>query len=361
MNKGDSGAWVTDNETHEVYGHVVASEVFGRAHVIPINDIFGDITTRLSLFAVGLASQEEISSILSTEATFDKLSTLGIEAANSPGAACDETFSKSSNLIPATSTDLKEPAEGTQTKSGTQSPPALPYSHFPQAVPANPAIFRQRREVDEGYMSMEPSPDPTACTPPPVDYSAAQAPFNPGAYRGAPYNDLFTPQLSGPFPVIAAEQGPQNNNAYQYAYEQYGHPSHNMYPGAAQSYTSYAAGHNSYTPGYTIFYSQSYNPYPPAFIYNGPGFRPHLPSVPHRSGTDSGYASTSNSPPNTGSVDPGSLEVPTSSYIPDNLRTYPGSVAQNGIPQYITTKGPYDSKRSSSTNSGYATQRSSFH
>ncbi|KAH8599530.1 hypothetical protein B0O99DRAFT_495741, partial [Bisporella sp. PMI_857] len=43
--KGDSGAWVTDNETHEVYGHVVASEAFGRAHIIPMNDIFGDITT----------------------------------------------------------------------------------------------------------------------------------------------------------------------------------------------------------------------------------------------------------------------------------------------------------------------------
>ncbi|KAH8790776.1 hypothetical protein BGZ57DRAFT_815095, partial [Hyaloscypha finlandica] len=52
LKKGDSGAWVTDSETHEVYGHIVASEAFGRAHVIPMNDIFSDITTRLSLSAV---------------------------------------------------------------------------------------------------------------------------------------------------------------------------------------------------------------------------------------------------------------------------------------------------------------------
>jgi hypothetical protein len=51
---GDSGAWVVDYLTGELYGHLVASDVFGVAYVIPINDIFQDIQRRLSLEGVKL-------------------------------------------------------------------------------------------------------------------------------------------------------------------------------------------------------------------------------------------------------------------------------------------------------------------
>ncbi|PQE19035.1 Ankyrin repeat domain-containing 52 protein [Rutstroemia sp. NJR-2017a WRK4] len=54
LQPGDSGAWVVDDITNEVYGHVVASDVFGRAYVVPINDIFEDIKRRLSLEMVTL-------------------------------------------------------------------------------------------------------------------------------------------------------------------------------------------------------------------------------------------------------------------------------------------------------------------
>jgi len=57
---GDSGAWVVDASTDEVYGHVVATDVFGRGYVVPICDSFEDIKNRLSVGWVSLPSQEEI-------------------------------------------------------------------------------------------------------------------------------------------------------------------------------------------------------------------------------------------------------------------------------------------------------------
>ncbi|PVH73640.1 hypothetical protein DL98DRAFT_594829 [Cadophora sp. DSE1049] len=47
--QGDSGSWVIDASTNEVYGHIVASDIFGRAYVIPLSDVFSDIKSRLSL------------------------------------------------------------------------------------------------------------------------------------------------------------------------------------------------------------------------------------------------------------------------------------------------------------------------
>jgi hypothetical protein len=54
LTAGDSGAWVVDALTNELYGHVVASDVFGIAYVVPIEDIFKSIKIQLSLQAIGL-------------------------------------------------------------------------------------------------------------------------------------------------------------------------------------------------------------------------------------------------------------------------------------------------------------------
>jgi hypothetical protein len=56
---GDSGAWVVDYLTGELYGHLIASDVFGVAYVIPINDIFQDIQLRLSLEGVKLPASHQ--------------------------------------------------------------------------------------------------------------------------------------------------------------------------------------------------------------------------------------------------------------------------------------------------------------
>jgi hypothetical protein len=54
---GDNGAWVVGLLSNELFGHVVASDVFGIAYVVPMADIFHDIQLRLSLDAVKLGAQ----------------------------------------------------------------------------------------------------------------------------------------------------------------------------------------------------------------------------------------------------------------------------------------------------------------
>ena len=56
MEPGDSGAWVVDSASNQLYGHVVASDVFGVSYVVPASDVFTDIQLRLCLKAVKLPS-----------------------------------------------------------------------------------------------------------------------------------------------------------------------------------------------------------------------------------------------------------------------------------------------------------------
>jgi hypothetical protein len=60
LQSGDSGAWVVDEDTNEAYGHVVASDVFGRGYVVPICDSFEDIKNRLSAELVSLPSKADV-------------------------------------------------------------------------------------------------------------------------------------------------------------------------------------------------------------------------------------------------------------------------------------------------------------
>ncbi|KAI4858803.1 hypothetical protein F4820DRAFT_454514 [Hypoxylon rubiginosum] len=51
---GDSGSWVVDDETFEVYGQLVASDVLGSGYVIPMEGIMDDIKSQLGAKTVGL-------------------------------------------------------------------------------------------------------------------------------------------------------------------------------------------------------------------------------------------------------------------------------------------------------------------
>ncbi|KAH7121744.1 hypothetical protein B0J13DRAFT_648496 [Dactylonectria estremocensis] len=44
---GDSGSWVVDAETLELYGHLVASDIFNSGYVMPVSDVFSDIKQQL--------------------------------------------------------------------------------------------------------------------------------------------------------------------------------------------------------------------------------------------------------------------------------------------------------------------------
>ena len=60
IDAGDCGSWVVDSVTHEVYGHVVASDAFGDAYVIPLDDTFRDIRQQLAADQVCLPTEREV-------------------------------------------------------------------------------------------------------------------------------------------------------------------------------------------------------------------------------------------------------------------------------------------------------------
>ncbi|KAI0545437.1 hypothetical protein F4679DRAFT_477928 [Xylaria curta] len=57
---GDSGSWVVDATHFEVYGQLVASDVFGSGYVIPMTDILRDIKLQLGAQSVELPSLVDI-------------------------------------------------------------------------------------------------------------------------------------------------------------------------------------------------------------------------------------------------------------------------------------------------------------
>ncbi|KAI0862225.1 hypothetical protein F4860DRAFT_133206 [Xylaria cubensis] len=57
---GDSGSWIVDATQFEVYGQLVASDVFGSGYVIPMTDILSDVKLRLGAQSVELPSLVDI-------------------------------------------------------------------------------------------------------------------------------------------------------------------------------------------------------------------------------------------------------------------------------------------------------------
>ncbi|KAK7942941.1 uncharacterized protein PG986_012054 [Apiospora aurea] len=53
---GDSGSWVVDEYSLEVYGHIVAADAFGGGYLIPIQDTMSDIQRNLKVASVSLPS-----------------------------------------------------------------------------------------------------------------------------------------------------------------------------------------------------------------------------------------------------------------------------------------------------------------
>lgn len=65
---GDSGSWVVaqvGSDTFELYGHLVASDIFNSGYVIPISQIFDNIKEQLGASSVGLPDKADI--VLSPE------------------------------------------------------------------------------------------------------------------------------------------------------------------------------------------------------------------------------------------------------------------------------------------------------
>ncbi|KXH41905.1 hypothetical protein CSIM01_02741 [Colletotrichum simmondsii] len=59
VREGDSGAWVVCSAYHEVFGHIVAADMFGDAYVLPLEDTFEAIRKSLGAASVQLASPQD--------------------------------------------------------------------------------------------------------------------------------------------------------------------------------------------------------------------------------------------------------------------------------------------------------------
>jgi hypothetical protein len=57
---GDSGAWVIDAETHKVYGHLIAKDMFGDGYIIPLESTVEDIRSCMDALRVKLPTQENV-------------------------------------------------------------------------------------------------------------------------------------------------------------------------------------------------------------------------------------------------------------------------------------------------------------
>ncbi|RYP44145.1 hypothetical protein DL768_009380 [Monosporascus sp. mg162] len=57
---GDSGSWIVDPESLEVFGHVIASDILGDIYVVPICDAFKDIKKCLNCSSVTLPTADDI-------------------------------------------------------------------------------------------------------------------------------------------------------------------------------------------------------------------------------------------------------------------------------------------------------------
>ncbi|KAI1074808.1 hypothetical protein F5B20DRAFT_427400 [Whalleya microplaca] len=72
LSPGDSGSWVVNESTGEVYGHVVSIDAFGEAQVMPILSTLESIRMRLDAYRVSFPTLEDICSMrrgLSTSRT----------------------------------------------------------------------------------------------------------------------------------------------------------------------------------------------------------------------------------------------------------------------------------------------------
>ncbi|KAL6716714.1 hypothetical protein ACLMJK_006282 [Lecanora helva] len=62
LEAGDCGSWVIDQATNEVYGHVIASDVFGEVYVSPLKETLKQVEEVLRADSVSLPIRHELSS-----------------------------------------------------------------------------------------------------------------------------------------------------------------------------------------------------------------------------------------------------------------------------------------------------------
>ncbi|KAF2104514.1 hypothetical protein NA57DRAFT_51335 [Rhizodiscina lignyota] len=118
--EGDSGSWVVDSTSGEVYGHVVASDLFGDAYIVPLDATFRDMAARLDVVSVVLPTSVDIVpiSLLSLAGQIPVESSLSRLALRNSGAEQTEMEYKDSGY-----SSLRPSPGGSPSAVGTINPP----------------------------------------------------------------------------------------------------------------------------------------------------------------------------------------------------------------------------------------------
>jgi len=151
LGAGDSGAWVVDHLSGELYGHLVASDAFGIGYVVPIQDVFQDIKLRLSLEAVKLPEPKNIQPDSSSKKTgADLLYRLAMDVLSSgqPSTKNQTEIDDLKNSIPSFSLP---PTPSSSSSTDRQRP-------------LSPEVRQQSisEDIDSGYSSWSNSPQLSA-------------------------------------------------------------------------------------------------------------------------------------------------------------------------------------------------------
>ncbi|RYP53649.1 hypothetical protein DL768_001429 [Monosporascus sp. mg162] len=112
---GDSGSWVVNERTLQVYGHVVATDAFGGGYIVPLDETFRDVKNRLSVASVELPSMVDIASVMMlkmADASFDR----STASTPLPNPALGETTSTTKTV--GTRDDNRSTGHVTATSSG---------------------------------------------------------------------------------------------------------------------------------------------------------------------------------------------------------------------------------------------------
>ncbi|KAB8356701.1 hypothetical protein FH972_024277 [Carpinus fangiana] len=142
---GDSGAWVVDTESDVVYGHVVAVDLFGDAHVVPLERVLSDMRLGFDAVEVKLAEAgpprevESIASNIAPNSTSARFH--GSYSFPDSGYATREA-SKNSTV------ETLQPQPGPSWDSGSVSIGTY-----------NPPYYQPGSGVDSAYVSQNASPE----------------------------------------------------------------------------------------------------------------------------------------------------------------------------------------------------------
>ncbi|KAI9155689.1 hypothetical protein HJFPF1_08278 [Paramyrothecium foliicola] len=138
---GDSGAWVVMEETHEVIGHIVATDPLGAGYIIPLCDIFSDIQRSLGVVRVSLPSVHDIKE----KQQFKSLLTeMTANADKYPPLLPEMVHNESSSKL-----------DGRHERKHQESPSWMPYTHVPLPTAYVPSYIAVSHIPDsEKYMQM---------------------------------------------------------------------------------------------------------------------------------------------------------------------------------------------------------------